>query len=101
MSEMTQTATAKTVLELRGMTIDIRSDECLYITIGDKTFYVDDSTDEAIMDWWPKEEMTLAEKLEEGICVECGGDDVMCEKDCALHVCVDCNYAQEKSNEKD
>ena len=46
-------------------------------------------------------EMTLAEKLEEGICVECGGDDVMCEKDCALHVCVDCNYAQEKSNEKD
>ena len=58
MSEMTQTAIARTVLELRGMTIDIRSDECLYITIGDKTFYVDDSTDEAIMDWWPKEEMT-------------------------------------------
>jgi len=58
MSKMTQTAIARTVLELRGMTIDIRSDECLYITIGDKTFYVDDSTDEAIMDWWPKEEMT-------------------------------------------
>ena len=46
-------------------------------------------------------EMTLSEKLEEGICVKCDGDDVTCEKDCTLHICVDCNYVQEKSNEKD
>jgi hypothetical protein len=45
-------------------------------------------------------EMTLSEKLEEGVCVECGGDDVTCEKDCTLHICVDCNYVQEKSNEQ-
>jgi len=44
---------ARTVMTVRGMVIDIRSDECLYVTIGDKTFYLDDSTDEAIMEWWP------------------------------------------------
>ena len=43
-------------------------------------------------------EITLSEKLEEGICVRCDGDDVTCEKDCTLHICVDCNYVQEKSN---
>ena len=37
----------------KGMVIDIRSDSSLYVTIGQKTFYIDDSTSEAIMDWWP------------------------------------------------
>ena len=44
---------ARTVMTVRGMVIDIRSDECLYVTIADKTYYIDDSTGEAIMEWWP------------------------------------------------
>jgi len=39
--------------------------------------------------------ITLEEKLEEGICVNCGGDDVTCEENCTLHKCVDCDYVQE------
>ena len=50
------TTNARTVVELRGMTIDIRSSEVVYIEIGDRTFYIDDSTGEAIMEWWPTEE---------------------------------------------
>ena len=51
--ELMPDTNARTVMTVRGMVIDIRSDECLYVTIGDKTFYLDDSTDEAIMEWWP------------------------------------------------
>ena len=40
---------ARTVMTIRGMVIDIRSDECLYVTIGDKTFYLDDSTDALVL----------------------------------------------------
>ena len=32
------------------MKIDIRTPKSVYITIGNKTFYIDDSTDEAIME---------------------------------------------------
>ena len=42
---------------------------------------------------------TFAERLANGICVKCFGDDVTCEKDCTLHTCIDCNYVQEKSLE--
>ena len=41
--------------------------------------------------------MTTKEKLEEGICIKCGGDDVTCEEDCTMHVCVSCHYVQEDS----
>ena len=34
------------------MKIDIRSPECLYIEINGKTIYIDDSTNEAIMENW-------------------------------------------------
>jgi hypothetical protein len=34
------------------MNIDIRSNKCLYVTIGQKMFYIDDSTDEAIIESW-------------------------------------------------
>lgn len=36
--------------------------------------------------------MTPAElnAIEEGICVQCGGDDVECLEDCTVHKCVDC-----------
>jgi hypothetical protein len=51
------TTSARTVVELRGMTIDIRSSEVVYIEIGDKTFRIDDSTGESVMEWWPTEEV--------------------------------------------
>ena len=44
-------------------------------------------------------ELTLVEKLNEGICVACGGDDVTCEENCTIHKCVDCNYVQENRGE--
>ena len=36
------------------MIIDVRSEKCVYITIGDWIYYIDDSTDEQIMDKWKK-----------------------------------------------
>ena len=34
------------------MLIDVRSDKSLYVTIGRYTYYIDDSTDEQIIDKW-------------------------------------------------
>tara|TARA_B100001094_G_C18097241_1_gene753650 strand:- start:996 stop:1238 length:243 start_codon:yes stop_codon:yes gene_type:complete len=34
------------------MEIDVRSDKSLYVTIGDYTYYIDDSTDEQIINKW-------------------------------------------------
>ena len=42
----------RTVIEIRGMTITITSDDALFVEIGDRTFNIDDSTGEAICDWW-------------------------------------------------
>tara|TARA_Y100001937_G_C7067024_1_gene306514 strand:+ start:161 stop:400 length:240 start_codon:yes stop_codon:yes gene_type:complete len=39
-------------LERNKMKIDVRSDKSLYVTIGDYTYYIDDSTDEQIIDKW-------------------------------------------------
>ena len=36
----------------KGVQIDIRSDKSMYITIGDYTYYIDDSTGERIMESW-------------------------------------------------
>ena len=36
------------------MKIDIRSEHCLYIEINDHVFYIDDSTNEQIIDTWHK-----------------------------------------------
>ena len=44
--------TQETVLNLRGMTITIPSDQSIYVRIGEKTFYIDDSTGESIMEWF-------------------------------------------------
>ena len=46
------TTNEQTILNLRGMTIRIPSDESIYVRIGEKTFYIDDSTGESIMEWW-------------------------------------------------
>ena len=34
------------------MVIDVRSDKSVYVIIGEWTFYIDDSTDEAIVNRW-------------------------------------------------
>ncbi len=34
------------------MKIDVRSENSVYITIGDYTYYIDDSTGERIMNSW-------------------------------------------------
>jgi len=39
-------------LERNKMEIDVRSDKSLYVTIGDYTYYIDDSTDEQIINKW-------------------------------------------------
>ena len=38
------------------MKIDIKTNDCLYVEITDKIFYIDDSTNEAIMSNWDKSE---------------------------------------------
>jgi len=38
------------------MEIDQRSDESVYITIGDWVFYIDNSTDEQIVEKWKEKE---------------------------------------------
>lgn len=38
--------------ERNKMLIDVRSDKSLYVTIGRYTYYIDDSTDEQIIDKW-------------------------------------------------
>ena len=37
------------------MIIDVRSDECVYITINNTVYYLDDSTGERIMKKWKEE----------------------------------------------
>ena len=37
------------------MVIDVRSDKSVYVIIGDCTFYIEESTDEAIIDRWRKD----------------------------------------------
>ena len=34
------------------MEIDVRSKQCVYIKIDDYTFYIDNSTNEQIMNFW-------------------------------------------------
>ena len=45
------------------MKIDIRSSKSVYVTIGEKTFYIDDATDEAICEVYEKEKSN---------CTNCG-----------------------------
>jgi hypothetical protein len=44
------------------MEIDQRSDESVYITIGDWIFYIDNSTDEQIVEKWKEKEWVLKKK---------------------------------------
>ena len=38
------------------MIIDVRSEDCVFITIRDRTYYIDDSTGEHIVEQWETEE---------------------------------------------
>ena len=44
----------KVNMEVEKIKIQINSENCLYITIGDWTYYIDDSTNEQIMSRWNK-----------------------------------------------
>ena len=37
---------------MEKLKIDQRTEECVYITVGNKTVYIDDSTNEEIIDIW-------------------------------------------------
>lgn len=41
-------------IERNKMVIDVRSNKSLYVTIGNYTYYIDDSTNEQIFEKWNK-----------------------------------------------
>ena len=43
------------VIRINNVDVDVRSDKCLYITMGDYVYYIDDSTNEQIIMKWKKE----------------------------------------------
>ena len=38
------------------------------------------------------ENYTYNQEIEDGICLQCKGDDVECLEDCTTHVCVNCKF---------
>jgi hypothetical protein len=53
----------KIVKKINGIKIDVRSEKCLYITIKDWTIYIDNSTNEKIIDVWNKQKDITVEEL--------------------------------------
>jgi len=52
----------KIIKKINGIKIDVRSKQCLYITIKDWTIYIDNSTNEKIIDVWnEKKDITVQE----------------------------------------
>ena len=50
------------VKKINNIKIDIRSDKVLYVTIKDWTIYIDNSTNEKIIDVWnEKKDITVQE----------------------------------------
>ena len=43
-------------VERNKMVIDVRSNKSLYVTIGNYTYYIDDSTNEQIFEKWNKKQ---------------------------------------------
>lgn len=39
-------------VNLKNIEVDVRSESCLYITIGEWVIYIDNSTNEKIIDTW-------------------------------------------------
>ena len=44
------------VTKINGIKIDVRAKNCLYVTIGDWTIYMDNSTGERIIDSWKEKQ---------------------------------------------
>ena len=42
--------------KIKGITVDVRSKDSLYITIGDWVIYLDNSTNEKIVNTWSKKD---------------------------------------------
>ena len=42
----------KNEITINGIKVKLNTDDCLYITINNWTYYIDDSTNEQIMDKW-------------------------------------------------
>jgi len=42
----------RNIKKIKGIKIDVRSKNCLYITIGRWVIYIDNSTGEQIIDTW-------------------------------------------------
>ena len=40
--------------KIKGIEVDVRAKDCLYITIGNWVIYIDNSTNEKIIDTWQK-----------------------------------------------
>jgi hypothetical protein len=55
----------KNEIIIDGIKIDVRSNKSLYITIGDWTYYIDDSTNEQIIDKWISEHIKSKKFLKE------------------------------------
>jgi hypothetical protein len=53
-------------VKIKGIEIDVRSKHSLYITIGDWVYYIDDSTNEQIVDKWHKSEQFRIDHSKKG-----------------------------------
>jgi hypothetical protein len=53
----------KIVKKINGIKIDVRSEKCLYITIKDWTIYIDNSTNEKIIDVWNEKKDIIVQEL--------------------------------------
>ena len=51
------------VKKINGIKIDIRSDKVLYVTIKDWTIYIDNSTNEKIIDVWNDKKDVIVKEL--------------------------------------
>jgi hypothetical protein len=52
MKETKENKMKKTVKNIKGIKIDVRSKESLYVTMKDWTVYIDNSTNEKIINSW-------------------------------------------------
>lgn len=41
-------------ITIKGIKVDVRTKDCMYITIGNWVIYIDNSTGEQIIDSWKK-----------------------------------------------
>jgi len=48
------TKTHQMIVTIKDIEIDVRSEDCLYVTIGDWVVYIDNSTGEKIIDSFKK-----------------------------------------------